>query len=147
MLGTMVSRAFRAVFRQGKTWLPLVPTAVTITGNAVVIDYNEPVSPLVLDASWCTDPGNYGFSYSDSGGAAIASVKVTGPTQVTLTLNQPSVATGRFVGYAVPNTDPIFGPTTGTRGCLRDSATDAGYYDATDSVPSQNYSVRWGGNY
>jgi hypothetical protein len=147
MLGSMVSRAFRTVFRQGNSWLPLMPTSVTISGNTVVIDYNVPVAPLVLDTSWCTDPGHYGFTYSDSGGAAIASVKVTGPTQVTLTLNQSSVATARYVGYAAPNTDPLFGPTTGTRGCLRDSATEAGYYDATDGVPPQNYSVRWGGNY
>jgi hypothetical protein len=147
MLGSMVSRAFRAVFRQGDAWLPLMPTSVAVSGATVVIDYNVPVAPIVLDTSWCTDPGNYGFSYSDSGGAAISSVKVTGPAQVTLTLNQPSVAAARYIGYAVPNTDPLFGPTTGTRGCLRDSSTVAGYYDAADGVPPQNYSVRWGGNY
>jgi hypothetical protein len=147
MLGAMVSRAFRAMYRKGTSWTPLMPTNVAINNNKVVIDYTAPVAPIVLDTSWCTDPGNFGFSYSDSGGAAITSVAVTGPTQVTLTLNQPSVATSRYVGYAAPNTDPLFGPTSGTRGCLRDSSTDAGYYDATDGVPSYNYSVRWGGNY
>jgi hypothetical protein len=147
MMGAMVSRAFRAVFRNATTWKPLMPTNVAIKGNSIVIDYTAPVAPVVLDTSWCTDPGNYGFSYSDSGGATIASVKVTGPTQVTLTLNQPSVSTSRYVGYAAPNTDPLYGPTTGARGCLRDSSTDAGYYDAIDGVPSQNYCVRWGGNY
>jgi hypothetical protein len=147
MLGAMVYRAFRKVFLEGGTWVPLMPTAVTCTGNKVVIDYAVPVQPIVLDTTWCSDPGNYGFYYTDAGGAAITQVAVTGLTQITLTLNKTSVSLNRYVAYAFPDLDPGFGPTNGTRGCLRDSSNDAGHYDAVDGVPSQNYSVRWGGSY
>jgi hypothetical protein len=151
MLGAMVARAYRRVFLEGGTWTPLSPKAVTLNGNKVVIDFYVPTPPLVLDTSWCTDPGSLGFYYYDTTAAAIASVTVTGPTQVTLTLTQPAGPTpgSHIIGYAALDEAQfgLFGPTTGSRGCLRDSCTDAGYYDATDAVPSYNYSIRWGGYY
>lgn len=151
MMGAMVARAYRRVFLEGGTWTPLSPKAVTITGNKAIIDFNVPAPPLVLDTTWCTDPGNYGFTYYDGTGASIAAVAITGPSQVTLTLTQAAGTTpnSHIVGYAYDDYAQFgdFGPTTGSRGCLRDSSTDAGYYDTTDAVPSYNYSIRWGGYY
>jgi hypothetical protein len=143
MLGAMFSRAFVQQFVNGKIWKPVMPSSVVCSGTTVVIDYSVPVAPLVLDTSWCVDPGNAGFLYSDANGTTITSVALTGPTQVTLTLSQPTIAASRSVSYAYPDTDPGFGPINGSRGCLRDSSTVVGYYDAVDAVPSQNYSVRW----
>ena len=143
-MGGILSRCYERVFLEGKTWFPVMPVDVNIAGNKVVIDYTAPTAPLALDTTWVADPGNYGFQYADANGAVITSVAVTGPLQVTLTLNQNSAPTGRTLGYASPDPGNYYGPTDGgARGCLRDSGSTLAFYDTADGTPPQNYSVRW----
>ena len=82
----------------GADWEPLRPTAATANGNTVVLDFDVPVTPVVLSSElpaplsglgtqeYENEP-NYGFQYYDDGVAAIESVAVTGPSQVTLYLD------------------------------------------------------------
>lgn len=147
MMGGIASRAYNRALLQGKTWLPLMPMNINVNGNLIVINFAVPVAPLVLDTSWVSDPGHYGFTYSDISGGAISSVAVTGPTQVTVTLNQNASASGRILGYAAADPGSNYGPLLGARGCLRDSNTVPAMYDVTDGVPSQNYCVRFAYNF
>lgn len=82
-----------------------------------------PSPPLVLDTTNVTDPGNYGFEVFDDGGPlAIASVAVTAPDTVTITLSGEPTGTNRRIRHAwtgVPGN--VSGPREGARGNLRDS--------------------------
>lgn len=168
-LGLMMSKAGLVVTMEGKQWLPLAPLTYTLSGSQIVIEHNVPYPPLVLDTSWVSDPGNLGYSYADNADptVVISSVAVTGPTEVTLALNKPSV--GGTLGYAdfAPPTDPSYiaygpydgsttdyGPTYGPRGCLRDSDPAVAYYAPTvpyytpsssgvNQYPMQNYCVAY----
>ena len=152
-LGLMMAKAAYAVCLEKVAWLPLMPTSVGLVGDVVTIEYSVPYGPLVLDTSYVTDPGNYGFNYQDSNGTTISSVSVTGAAQITVILSS-SATPGGWFSYALVDPGPAggapygqgFGPTRGPRGCVRDSDPTASYYNNSVTgtpYPMQNYSVVW----
>jgi hypothetical protein len=157
-LGLMMAKAARAICIEKTAWVPLMPKTVSLNGNVIKIEYNVPVAPLVIDTSYVTDPGNYGFAFSDNlynanSFTTITSVAVTGPAEITVTLSQAS--DGGCLAYALYDPGlaggaaPVgqgFGPTAGPRGCVRDSDPAVSYYRNSVTgkpYPMQNYSVAW----
>ena len=153
-LGEYFAKAYASVVMAGKAWEPLRPAEIVRNGPVIDVTFVVPVPPLVLDVVNVTNPGNYGFNFTDNSGAtpAIASVVLTGASSVRVTLAQaPSDTAVKYLSYAhIRNTGPTRGgPTTGARGNLRDSdATPTRYaaYPAQgDSPPTPNLPLyNWG---
>jgi hypothetical protein len=76
------------------------------------------IGAAVIDTVRVVDPGNYGFRL---GGATITGVTIDASNVVHIA----KTGTATSVSYAyVGNRSANPGPTTGSRGCVRDSATD-----------------------
>lgn len=127
-LGEYFAKAYARTVLEGKDWEPLRPLSATRAGNVVTIRFLVPSPPLVIDTERLTDPGNYGFEWTDDSGAApaIASVALAGADTVTVTLASAPTAAGH-VKYA-STFRGCSGPRSTARGNLRDS----------DTTPSQN---------
>lgn len=128
-LGEYYAKAYKKVVVDGQTWTPLKPRSITRNGAVITAVFDVPVPPLVLDTTLVSNPGNYGFEFTDDSGSppAITQVQITGPDSVTITLSRVPTGANQRLRYAytgVPG-NPA-GPTTGPRGNLRDS----------DSTPS-----------
>lgn len=124
LLGEYYGKALRRVYLDGEPWAPLGPTgAMIINGSQVVVEFEVPAPPLVFDEVAVTNPGNYGFVFTDGSGMppTISTVEITGPTQVTVTLSGPPGPQARLLYAAVGQPGAPAGPTTGARGNLRDS--------------------------
>lgn len=132
LLGEYYGKALRRVYLDGLPWAPLGPTGAIVDGVDVVVDFAVPAPPLVFDEVAVTNPGNYGFAFSDASGnpPAISAVALTGPAQVTVTLSGPPGPQARLFYAALGQPGAAGGPTTGPRGNLRDS-------DATPSLAGQ----------
>ena len=131
-LGEYFAKAYAKVTLTGQPWEPLRPSTVTRAGNVITVKFLVPAPPIVLDTTRVSNPGNYGFEYTDGSGAppAITAVAVTAPDTVQITLAAAPTGPNRVVRYAFTrvggSTAP--GPTTGVRGNLRDSdATPSNY--------------------
>jgi len=138
-LGEYFAKAYSKIVVEGGTWEPVRPRSIARAGNVITLSYHVPVPPLALDATQVSNPGNFGFEYTDDSGAppAITSVQVTGADTVRITLASTPTGANKRVRYAYtsrPNTTP--GRHTGVRGCLRDS-------DATPSLYG-NALQNWG---
>jgi len=122
-MGEYYAKAYRRVILQGRAWEPVRPTSAIRTGAVIDVKFWVPVRPLVLDDVLVTDPGDYGFEYTDSGTPpAISSVEVIGPSTVRVTLASTPSGVNQRLRYAYTGTPTAnAGPTTGPRGCLRDS--------------------------
>ncbi len=142
-LGEYFAKAYSRTVFGGIAWEPLRPKTVSHAGNVITVKFLVPKAPLVFDTDRVSDPGNFGFTIVDGGGAQIQRVEIVSADTVTITLDkEPSGATLRYAQNQVPNT--CIGPGTaspgGARGNLRDS----------DETPSQsggdplyNWSVRF----
>ncbi len=100
--------------------LALRPNVAGIVKNSsqVTIPLLGGVGSAVIDTTRVVDPGNYGFSLT---GATINSVSISGGNSIIITFTGTPTA----VSYAYTgNTSSQPGATTGSRGCVRDSATD-----------------------
>lgn len=127
-LGEMHAKVFERVLVQGEPWRPVSPREITREGAEITVRFWVPAPPLVLDEAIVTNPGSYGFGYTDSSGAAptITSVALAGDDAVRITLSAVPVGGNQRVTYAmngIPG-QPA-GPTTGARGNLRDSDATA----------------------
>ncbi len=129
LYGAHIGYVMKQVLADGKKWLPVHPIAHKIVkrGNqwAIYLKFHTPVPPLVLDKKTITDPGNSGFSLVDKDGNTkkIASVEVSSPNVVCILADEnPANAHIRY-GMTL-NAKLPSGPTTGGRGCLRDSQGD-----------------------
>ena len=150
-LGSMMAKAAYQIVVEGKWWWPLMPVTTTLSGDTITIEYQVPYGPIVLDTSVVSDPGNFGFNFSDSAGTKISGVAVTGDAEITLTLSQASA--GGMLSYALVTPSKVltpegqgYGPQAGPRGCVRDSDPAVSYYNDTGTgkpYPLQNYSVAW----
>jgi hypothetical protein len=121
LLGAYYGKALHAVM-SGAGFTPLRPVSAVRTGDVIVLTVAGRVGSLVLDTTAVTNPGNFGFEVT--GGGSISAVAIVGNTleiTVTGTITRLRYA---YTGNGTPNTG---GPTTGPRGCLRDSDTTAGY--------------------
>src|SRR5262249_9079295 len=118
----------------GGTWTPLKPKTITRAGAVITVTFDVPTPPLVMDTALVSNPGNFGFEYTDSSASppTINSVQVTGPTTVQITLSATPAGANQRLRYAysgVPGNPG--GPTTGPRGNLRDSDAEASLYGNT----------------
>lgn len=127
-LGAYFSKAFRRVIIQGGRWEPVRPKSITKDGNLIMIKYYVPVPPLVLDTTRISNPGNYGFGYSDDVGTQIVSVSLTNSDTVAITLSQTPGANARLT-YAQNQVPKTCIGVQGARGNLRDSDTTPNEYN------------------
>lgn len=131
-LGEYFAKAYARQALTDVAWEPLRPDTVTRAGSIVRVKFKVPVPPLVLDTAQVSNPGNYGFEYSDQGAAAtpsIVSVELEGGDTVRITLSGAPTNGSRVVRYAYtrPNNTGV-GPFAGVRGNLRDSDPSASLY-------------------
>lgn len=125
-LGEYYAKAYRRVILEGLPWEPVRPRSVVRSANVIDVHFHVPVRPLVIDTTNVSNPGNYGFEFtSDGSPPAITDVRVTGPSTVRITLATMPAGANQRLKYACAS-GGNGGPTTGPRGCLRDS-------DATES--------------
>ncbi len=123
-MGEDYAKAYRREILEGKRWEPLRPLVVTRDGPAITIKLAVPSPPLALDTTLVTDPGNFGFEYTDTSSVspAIARVDITAPDTVVVTLDAVPTGQDRRIRYAYTGTRGArSGPTSGARGNLRDS--------------------------
>lgn len=123
-LGEEYAKAYRRVVLEGKRWEPLRPLGAHLEGAVITVRFAVPAPPLVLDTTLVSDPGSFGFEYTDSSASppAIAKVEVTAPDTVTIALAATPTGTDRRVRYAFTGVKGArSGPQTGARGNLRDS--------------------------
>lgn len=147
LLGDYYGKALYALMNGG-SFTPLRPTSLVRSGAVITISFTGRVGSLVLDDTTITDPGNYGFVWSQTGGTArsIASVAlINSDTQIQITLDgDPGSPTAQTITYAGPSTasNPTGndgGPSTGPRGCVRDSDTTEGFTE----TPLYNWLVHF----
>lgn len=141
-MGEYYAKVYRHVVLEGKSWEPVRPKQVSLVGATITVTFHVPQPPLVFDTALVTNPGNYGFAYTDDSAAppTISQVALDGPTAVKITLSAPPVGQNRKLSYAFTGTAGArAGATTGPRGNLRDS-------DATPSrsgFPLYNWGVHF----
>lgn len=136
-MGEYYAKAYRRVVLEGKTWEPVRPQTISRSGAVITVKMHVPVPPLVMDTTLVSDPGNYGFEYTDDSGAApaIASVAIAGPDTVTITLAAAPSGANKRLRYAWTGAvGARAGATTGPRGNLRDSdaTVSPGGYDLSN---------------
>jgi hypothetical protein len=129
-MGEYYAKAYYQHVVQGQQWSPLRPTAVSIDSNHLItIQFYVPVPPLVFDTTNVAQlaDGHYGFEWFTAGSETISSVQITdanaGIVQIQLS-GAPVGGDGFPLRYAYTGT--ATGPTTGCRGCLRDSDPSVG---------------------
>ncbi len=123
-MGEYYAKVYRRVVLEGGTWEPVRPVSAAISGDEIKIAFKVPVPPLVLDTTLVTDPGDYGFEYTDDSATPpqIASVAIDGATGVKIKLSAVPTGPNSRVRYAMTSVPKAkAGPTTGPRGNLRDS--------------------------
>ncbi|MBL8607471.1 MAG: hypothetical protein JNL38_09135 [Myxococcales bacterium] len=153
-LGAYFAKAYQRVVVEGKKWEPTRPLSVQRVGSVITVKYVVPVPPLVLDtvrvSAASADfpvPPVYGFIYRDSTmSASIASVAVTAPDTVTITLSGTPTGANRVLRYAYESQVPAMrcpGPQSGARGNVRDSDTSVSYHVDAAGNPYElfNWSV------
>ena len=152
--GAMVGRKAQSVARGVEPGF-LNPLRAWLQGaRDILIEYDVPVEPLVLDDTSVDDPGNYGFEVirADTGASlTLNAVLVAGRRQVRLRLSADAPATDLHVRYAWSGgaTSVDAGRTTGSRGCLRDSGTDTFTISATPKelwewAPIHSFLIEYG---
>ncbi|CCW20154.1 hypothetical protein EBBID32_45250 [Sphingobium indicum BiD32] len=121
-------RAMR-LHREGDWNGPLYVLSAVRTGDSVVLTFNAPYggAPIDLNTSIVSDPGNYGVTFHQTGGAAVTvtGVAVTGDFEITVTLSATPTGTDQKIGIAATGTagQPA-GPTTGGRSCIRSAVAE-----------------------
>lgn len=132
IFGAYQGLAIKRTILDGVKFTPLQPIDHLVQGSLITTRFN-PVGGLVLDTSIVSDPGNYGFSLVDSSGNALTISSVTCNYDTVTIAAASAVPAGAKLRYAfvggTVNTNP--GPTTGPRGCLRDSQGDTIIFDPT----------------
>jgi len=133
-LGEYFAKAYAQVIFKGKPWEPLRPLDIQRAGAVITVKFLVPAPPLALDTTRVAMIGGYGFDFSEGGVLqSIASVAVTAPDTVTITLAAVPGGGAKRLTYAInqPTPNGCIGPGVasagGARGNLRDS-------DATPSL-------------
>lgn len=127
-LGARIGRAMA-----DPDWQPVWPLSVTRDGATITMLVHAPTPPLVEDTVSVTDPGGLGFTFTDDGtpptvtGVDCTSEPCVGNTcTCIIVLSGTPSGANKKLRYAYTVTRPANpGPTTGPRGCIRDSAGGA----------------------
>lgn len=127
--GHMIGKVWDRVVRQGRRWLPLMPTRITGSVREILIEFHVPAPPLKFDLPYvvnvATDYAAKGFKVTDSSGTpGISSVQIVGTATVKITLSR-DLAAEAYVWYADKTVH-------NGNGCLRDS-------DSTVSIDNYVY--------
>lgn len=124
-LGEYFSKVYARVVFENRAWEPVRPQLITHNANVITVKYFVPKAPLAFDTTRVSDPGNYGYTFSDDGGAQITGVALAGADTVTITLSKAPGANARLRYALNQPTGSCIGPGTtyggGARGNLRDS--------------------------
>jgi hypothetical protein len=143
-VGAYLGLAYKRVVLEGRDWRPLAPIRKIVQGKVMVVIFDVPTPPLVLDSAWVSDPGSYGFAVVDSGGSprTVTRVEIAGPDRVKITCSATLASTDK-VRYAwSPHSGQLPGRFIGPRGCLRDSAGDSLVFDpAGINRPMHNWCI------
>lgn len=139
LYGAHIGYIMKKVLVDGVTWKPIHPVSHTIhpsdTGWIINLQFFTPYTPLIIDNQSVTDPGNAGFSVTDSTGNAIIITHIAIVKPSTVKIKVDSNPWGGSVGYGLNITDHrISGPKTGARGCLRDSQGDEVKVNIEDKI-------------
>lgn len=147
-LGAYFAKAYVKTVLQCTPFEPLRPVSITRAAEVITVKFLVPVKPLVLDTTRITNPGSYGFTYSDSASSAtIASVELAGEDEVRIHLSAAPTGAAPKIAYAqnakIGDTCP--GPTRGPRGNLRDSDATVAIHNDVDGKPYDlfNWSVHF----
>lgn len=97
----------------------LIPQKIKTSGDTVVVKFNVPGPPLILDTIAVLKAGNYGFSVIDPSNVNLLQKVILAGDQVKLCCSKSPV--GSKVRYAVNGTKGKNGHEFGPRGNLRDS--------------------------
>lgn len=128
-LGEYYGKALYKIVAERKGWQPLRPIHVSRSAAVITAVFHVPVGVLEIDTTNVSNPGDYGFEYTDAGdgnSVTISSVAITGPNVVQVTLSGTPTGTAQKLRYAYTGTAAAGGgPTTGPRGNLRDQDTTA----------------------
>lgn len=114
----------------GDPWVPLHIASAVRTGANIVLTYagGDDTTDISIDTVLVSNPGNYGFEWSQTGGVArtIASVAKTGTRQITVALTgDPDAPSASSIAYARTGTPgQNAGPISGPRGNIRDNSAD-----------------------
>src|SRR5262249_46651280 len=137
----------------GQTYSPLRPASVNQSGATVTVQMAGQVGELVNDCAsgspTVSDPNGtncthcpLGFEWSDASSSAfVQSVAITDAASgvVTVTLNTTPTGSNKKLRYAYSGNAGTRGPTTGVRGCVRDSDPAVGL----DGSPLYNWLVHF----
>lgn len=109
LIGEMVNKCRQKVVDEGRDWVPVSPKpfgqwTVNVGAGTILIPMNVPIGPLAFDTTLVSDPGNKGFSYTDSLGRTITNVQITGANsdQILITLSG-SIGSTAVLDYAYSN--------------------------------------------
>ena len=82
---------------EGKAWEPVRPKSVTRAVAVVTVTMHVPAPPVVLDTTLVTDPGKFGFEWTDDGPTTptITSVASSGDDTVVVTQRLQALQLGR----------------------------------------------------
>jgi len=141
MVGALAGYIMKRIVVDGIEWKPISVTDYTMDANMLNLRFYTPVSPLVIDTTLVTDPGNYGFKLYDLSNNEITIISVSHPRPNTIKIISPvPVVAGMRLTYGLNGTTGKSGPTAGARGCLRDSqGTTLKYQPAGLNYPLHNW--------
>jgi hypothetical protein len=143
-LGEYMGKVARKVVKESVAWKPLYPASWIRAGANLDVTFNVPVSPLVLDSSVVSDPGNSGFSYIDdsASGVTVSSISITGATTVRVILSSSTLGTNPRFRIAGVQPTLTGGPASAARSTLRDSDPEVGILSG---LPLYNYACTFEG--
>jgi hypothetical protein len=147
-IGEYLAKAYAYEILQGREWRPLAPSQLIVGKNWIEVVFAGPdQTPIAIDTSVYSDPGNSGFAYSDPVGAQIASVAVISSNTIKITFDRAIALSGRTLTYAFIGANGTNGQLSpfGLRGCVRNTSPEMSYYPgASGSVyPLYDYCIQF----
>lgn len=151
-LGEKYAEVFDEIVNKGRAWKPVQPKTVARSGKTITIDFDVPSPPLAWDETLAPPHQGAHTGWSQGRGfevrnggteLAIASVELSGPTQVKITLAADPGSASLGLGYAITQDGTGFwgGEPSGLRGQLFDSDELVGYDEETIEVTATNGSA------
>ncbi|WP_428657587.1 sialate O-acetylesterase [Runella sp.] len=123
-MGAMLGLVWKRIFVDGVDWKPIYVVDSLRQGNIVELEFYAYTMPLQFDTTNVSNPGNFGFRLFAANGTeiTITSVTLTRKGTAVKIVAASTVYAGSYMTYGYDTgTYPGSGPTTGTRGNLRDS--------------------------
>lgn len=125
LLGEHYAKAIQAACIDEAGWAHVRPLSAVLTGDTIVVAFLVPTPPLVFNFEDVLIQPNMGFVFEDStDSAAISSVTITGPAEITIVLDGTPSGESPALRYACDNTGISNSPKIGGgRGNVCDSGS------------------------